>query len=84
MSSFLTSEYQNGSTAIVPIVVDRRPSGRLMAPGRRLFHGMASLSAVVGIALLVPFAILLVGLPVALVIRGLLEVIGLVFGVNLR
>jgi hypothetical protein len=34
---------------------------------------MASLAGAAGIALLVPFVILLVGLPVALVVRGVAE-----------
>jgi hypothetical protein len=37
---------------------------------------MASLAGAAGIALLVPFVILLVGLPVALVVRGIAEAIG--------
>jgi hypothetical protein len=54
------------------------------ATNRTFFQGLASLAAVAGIAVLVPIAILLVGFPVALVIRGLLEAIGLLFGVDLR
>jgi hypothetical protein len=38
-----------------------------------LFQALISFAAAAGIVLLVPFAILLVGLPVALAIRGLLE-----------
>jgi hypothetical protein len=43
-----------------------------------------SLAGAAGIALLVPFAILLVGLPVVLSIRGVLELFGWLFGVNIR
>ena len=44
---------------------------------RRLFlRAMASLAGAAGIALLAPFAILLLGLPVALVVRGIAEAIG--------
>jgi hypothetical protein len=35
--------------------------------------GVTSLAGAAGLALLVPFAILLVGLPIVLLIRGLLE-----------
>jgi hypothetical protein len=34
--------------------------------------------------LLVPFVILLIGLPIALAVRGLLEVVGWVLGVAIR
>ncbi len=44
--------------------------------GRTLVQGLRSLAGAVGIALLAPFVILLVGLPVALAVRGTLEVIG--------
>jgi hypothetical protein len=42
-------------------------------------QALISLAGAVGIALLVPFAILLVGLPVALTLRGLLEVVRWLF-----
>ena len=42
---------------------------------RTLLQAFISLAGAVGIALLVPFAILLVGLPIALTVRGLLEVV---------
>jgi hypothetical protein len=42
-------------------------------PGQTLLESLTSLAAVAGIALLVPFAVLLVGLPIAIVGRGLLE-----------
>lgn len=44
--------------------------------GRPFLRAMASLAGAAGIALLVPFVILLVGLPVALVVRGIAEAIG--------
>ena len=40
-----------------------------------------SLAGAAGIALLVPFAILVIGTPVALTVRGLLEGIGWLFGI---
>jgi hypothetical protein len=47
----------------------------LARPDLTLVQALLSLSGAVGLALLVPFAILLVGLPVALAVRGLLEVV---------
>ena len=61
------------------IVEMSRPSG-----GRTVLRGLVSLAGASGIALLVPFAILLVGLPVVLTVRGLLEAIGWLFGVALH
>ena len=52
--------------------------------GRTFFKGVVSLAGAVGIALLVPFAILLVGLPIALSVRGVLELSGWLFGINIR
>ena len=49
---------------------------------RTFLQGLGSLTGTAGIALLVPFAILLVGLPMALSIRGVLELFGWLFGVN--
>ena len=47
-------------------------------------QGLVSLAGAGGIALLAPFAILMVGLPIALSIRGVLELFGWLFGVNVR
>ena len=67
--------------AVAPDILDvSRPSS-----GERTFlQGVVSLAGAAGIALLVPFAILLVGLPVVLAVRGVLEVIGWLFGVALQ
>lgn len=46
---------------------------------RTVLQVLISLVGAVGIALLVPFAILLVGLPIALAVRGLLEALALLF-----
>ena len=51
---------------------------------RTFLHGLVSLAGAEGIALLVPFAILMVGVPIALSIRGVLELFGWLFGVNVR
>jgi hypothetical protein len=52
---------------------------RPIRSGVTFARGLSALAGAAGIALLVPFAILLVGLPVALAIRVLLEVIEWVF-----
>lgn len=44
--------------------------------GRPFLRALASLAGAAGIALLVPFVILLVGSPVALAVRGIAEAIG--------
>jgi hypothetical protein len=51
---------------------------------RTFVDGLISLAGAAGIALLVPFVILLVGMPVALTVRGLLEVTGWLFGIDVR
>jgi hypothetical protein len=57
-----------------PGITDRPTSGT-----RAFMHAVISLAGAAGIALLVPFAILLVGVPVALLVRGLTEAIGWLF-----
>ena len=52
--------------------------------GRTFLQGLVSLAGAAGIALAVPFVILLIGLPIALAVRGLLEVVGWVLGVTIR
>jgi hypothetical protein len=61
------------------IDVSRPPLGE-----RTVVDGLVSLAGAAGIALLVPFVILLVGMPVALTVRGLLEVIGWLFAIDVR
>jgi hypothetical protein len=56
-----------------------RPRG-----SRAVINALISFAGAVGIALLVPFAVLLVGMPVALVVRGLLEATGWLFGIDVR
>jgi hypothetical protein len=51
---------------------------------RTFVDGMISLAGAAGIALLVPFVILLIGMPVALTVRSLLEVTGWLFGIDAR
>jgi hypothetical protein len=63
---------------------DHREAGRIdildvsLPPDTRrpFLRALASLAGAAGIALLVPFVILLVGLPVALVVRGIAGAIG--------
>jgi hypothetical protein len=63
-------------------VIDIDMSSRV---GDRTFiDALISLAGGAGIALLVPFVILLIGVPVALTIRGVLEVIGWLAGVDVR
>jgi len=50
---------------------------------RTFLRGLMSWAGAGGIALLVPFAILLVGLPVVLAVRGAIELVGWVFGFNI-
>jgi hypothetical protein len=57
---------------------------RPMSAERTFLQGLVSLAGAAGIALLVPFAIQLIGLPVVLAVRGVLEVIGWLFGVALQ
>ena len=54
---------------------------RPTSEGRTFLQGLVSLTGAAGIALAVPFVILLIGLPVALAVRGLLEAIGWFLGV---
>ena len=62
------------------VVVVSRPTSE----GRTFLQGLVSLAGAAGIALVVPFVILLIGLPIALAVRGLLEVVGWVLGVAIR
>jgi hypothetical protein len=57
---------------------------RPTSEGRTILQGLVSLTGAAGIALVVPFVILLIGLPIALAVRGLLEVVGWVLGVAIR
>ncbi len=47
--------------------------------GRTFVQALTSLAGVIGVALLAPFAILLVGSPVALAVRALADAIGWLF-----
>jgi hypothetical protein len=51
---------------------------------RTFVDGLNSLAGAAGTPLLVPYVILLIGMPVALTVRGLLEVAGWLFGVDVR
>ena len=55
-----------------------RPGGA----DRTFLQGLVSLTGAAGIALLAPFAVLLVAIPIALSIRGVLGLFGWLFGVN--
>ena len=58
---------------------DSFPGGESTFPGV-----LTSLAGAAGIALLVPFGVMLVGMPVVLAVRGLLEAIGWLFGIAVR
>ena len=62
-------------------VIDVSRPGR---GGRTFLQALVSLAGAAGIALAVPFVILLIGLPIALAVRGLLEVVDWVLGVAIR
>jgi hypothetical protein len=51
---------------------------------RTFLQALVSLFGAAGLALLMGVAILLIGLPIALVVRGVLEAVGWLFGVNVR
>ena len=57
---------------------------RPIREGRTFLQGLVSLTGAAGIALALPIVILLIGLPIALAVRGLLEVVGWVLGVAIR
>ena len=70
-------ERDDGFTDVVD--VSRQTRG-----GRTFLQALASLAGAAGIALAVPFVILLIGLPVALAVRGVLELVGWVLGITSR
>jgi hypothetical protein len=57
---------------------------RPAADGRTFLKGLVSLAGAGGIALLVPFVVLMIGMPIALAVGGVVEaagwLIGLIFG----
>jgi hypothetical protein len=69
-----------GATTGASYIIDvSGPSGE-----RTVLQGVVSLAGGASIALLVPLAVLLVGLPIALSVRGVLELLGWLFSVNVR
>ena len=54
------------------------------ADGRTFLQGLVSLAGAAGIALAVPFVILLIGLPIVFAVRGLLEAVGWMLSVIMR
>jgi hypothetical protein len=63
---------RNGSRAAV-VREDVIDVSRPATAGRTFLKGLVSLAGAAGIALLVPFAILLIGMPIALAVRGVIE-----------
>jgi hypothetical protein len=70
------SEVPDEPAAATPGVID---VSRRYGSERRLLQALSSLAGAAGIMLLVPLAILLVGLPITLAVRGLLEVVLWIF-----
>ena len=68
-----------GGTGVGNVIDVSRPRTE-----RTFVQGFVSLAGAVGIALLAPFAVLLVGLPVVVGVRAVLEVIGWLSGVDVR
>ena len=71
-------------TAARAVASDVLDPSRPTSGHRTFLQSLLSLAGATGIALLVPVAILMVGLPVVLAVRGVLEVIGWLFGVTLQ
>jgi hypothetical protein len=68
------SAVESGDRALVELDVADRSLPRNTA--RTFIQGLTSLTGAAGIALLVPFVILLIGLPVALVVGAVAEAVG--------
>src|SRR3954469_12331129 len=66
----VTSPPSSAPAAVGAIDRSRRRTGQ-----RTFIDALTSLTAAGGLVLLVPFAVLLVGVPIALVVRGLLEAV---------
>jgi hypothetical protein len=74
------SEPMDASTTRVGVIDVSRPT-----LGERTFvDALVSLAGAAGIALLIPLAILLIGAPIALTVRGLLDVSGWLLGIVAR
>jgi hypothetical protein len=68
------SAVESGDRALAEVDVADR--SLLRHTGRTFLQGLVSLAGAAGIALLVPFVILLIGLPVALAVGAVAEAIG--------
>ena len=71
-------------TAARAVASDVLDVSRPSSGDRTFLRGPVSLAGAVGIALLVPFVILLIGLPVVLAVRGVVEAIGWIVSVALQ
>src|SRR3954468_24333301 len=65
--------------ASAPAAAGAIDRSRLRTGERTFIDALTSLTAAGGLVLLVPFAVLLVGVPIALVVRGLLEAVRWLF-----
>ena len=77
--TLLTDAGERGNVPSDVIDVSRPARG-----GRTFLQGLVPLAGAAGIALVVPFVILLIGMPITLAVRGLLEAVGWVLGVAIR
>ena len=77
----LQQDEQNGCVLQATIATEDRAVTR---PGRTFGQTLLALAGATGIVLLAPVAILLVGLPVVLAVRGVVEGIGWLLGVALQ
>lgn len=79
--SFPASDPPSWNPGIVrPDPVSRVVEARPSSGGRTLTDALVSLAAASGLVLLVPVVVLVVGVPIALVIRALLEAARRLFG----
>jgi hypothetical protein len=67
------------ATATTPVLGEGEPAGA----GRAFLRIVGRLAGAAGVVLFVPLAILAIGMPVALAVRGMLELAGWLFGVSL-
>jgi hypothetical protein len=76
----VTAQDEHERLPMADVVDESRPT----RGDRSFLQALVSLVGAAAIALLFGVAILLVGLPVAVAVRGVLEAIGWLFGVNVR
>ena len=68
----------------VPVKADVVDASRPSAGSRTFLQGLASLAGAAGIALLVPFVILVIGMPIALAVGGVVDAASWLTGLIFR